>query len=261
MKLGKKGFAVTSIIYSMLVLFLALVLLIMSNLASRKILFDKEKNEILNKFDGSTIVLCTAAAPSTQDLFSIDSVVMSTIAGVQATESSPYALGAVYSCDLGDGAKTFYVLKEEGNNVKLIMNENLGSTVAWCKSGNNNSCEGDGAKEYLANQTSGWEKLFNENGTVDLPEGQDIADAMIDTAWDSASGYVYGAPDWMLVNLNTPDEKSWAYWTSTRYSGSASHLAWLVTVEIRGYAYDNVSNSVYAGVRPVITISKDNMSL
>lgn len=49
MKLNKRGFAVTSIIYSMLVLFLALVLLVISNLASRKVLFDKEKNEILDK--------------------------------------------------------------------------------------------------------------------------------------------------------------------------------------------------------------------
>ena len=52
MKINNKGFAVTSIIYSMLVLFLALVLLIMSNLASRKTLFDKQKNEILGKLNG-----------------------------------------------------------------------------------------------------------------------------------------------------------------------------------------------------------------
>lgn len=51
MKLNNKGFAITSIIYSMLVLFLALVLLIMSNLASRKVLFDKEKNDTLSKIE------------------------------------------------------------------------------------------------------------------------------------------------------------------------------------------------------------------
>ena len=51
MKLNNRGFAVTSIIYSMLVLFLALLLLITSNLANRKVLFDKEKNEILDKLE------------------------------------------------------------------------------------------------------------------------------------------------------------------------------------------------------------------
>ena len=48
---NNRGFAVSSIIYSMLVLFLSLVLLIMSNLASRKVIFDKQKNDILDKFD------------------------------------------------------------------------------------------------------------------------------------------------------------------------------------------------------------------
>lgn len=44
-----EGFAITSIIYSMLVLFLALVLLIMSNLASRKVVFDKEKSDLIGE--------------------------------------------------------------------------------------------------------------------------------------------------------------------------------------------------------------------
>lgn len=51
MKLNNKGFAITSIIYSMLVLFLALVLLIMSNLASRKLVFDKQKSSILESIN------------------------------------------------------------------------------------------------------------------------------------------------------------------------------------------------------------------
>ena len=47
--MNNKGFAITSIIYSMLVLFLALVLLIMSNLASRKVAFDKEKSDLIGE--------------------------------------------------------------------------------------------------------------------------------------------------------------------------------------------------------------------
>ena len=51
MKLNNKGFAITSIIYSMLILFLTLVVLIIGNLASRKAIFDKQKEEILDKFE------------------------------------------------------------------------------------------------------------------------------------------------------------------------------------------------------------------
>lgn len=51
MKLNNRGFAITSIIYSMLILFLALVVLIIGNLASRKAIFDKQKEDILGKFE------------------------------------------------------------------------------------------------------------------------------------------------------------------------------------------------------------------
>ncbi len=56
MKLNNKGFAITSIIYSMLILFLTLVVLIIGNLASRKAVFDKQKDEILNKIQDGDIV-------------------------------------------------------------------------------------------------------------------------------------------------------------------------------------------------------------
>ena len=53
MKSHNKGFAITSIIYSMLILFLTLVVLIIGNLASRKTVFDKQKSDILDKFEQS----------------------------------------------------------------------------------------------------------------------------------------------------------------------------------------------------------------
>lgn len=50
MKLNNKGFALTSIIYMLIVLFLLLLLLILSNLASRKVVLDKLKYDVKNKF-------------------------------------------------------------------------------------------------------------------------------------------------------------------------------------------------------------------
>lgn len=46
MKLNNKGFALTSIIYMLIVLFLTIMLLILANLASRKVVLDKIKNEV-----------------------------------------------------------------------------------------------------------------------------------------------------------------------------------------------------------------------
>ena len=262
MRLDRKGFAVTGIIYSMLILFLALVLLILSNLASRKVLFDKEKNEILDKINGT--VLCTAIAPTTQNVpkYDLEWTMSETTAGVQATSDAPYALGAEYTCELGDGvSRTFYVLGTDGDNVKLIMNENLGNTVAWCdQSGTNpydNVCAADGANAALAERTSGWTKLSQSQ--ITLPEGQDIADAMGDTEWNDANYTGKVGPTWMYVNLDG-NNGPYGYWTSTPYSGS-SDSAWFVFSD-GGFLYNsNVGTASINGVRPVITISKSNLSL
>ena len=49
MKLNNKGFALTSIVYMLIVLFLMVLLLILSNLATRKVVLDKLKYDVKNK--------------------------------------------------------------------------------------------------------------------------------------------------------------------------------------------------------------------
>ena len=53
--------------------------------------------------------------------------------GLLASEAtSKYDVGVTYTCELGDGKEnTFYVLETSGDNVSLIMSENLEDTVAW----------------------------------------------------------------------------------------------------------------------------------
>ena len=46
MKLNNKGFALTSIIYMLIVLFLMIMLLVLANLATRKVVLDKMKNDV-----------------------------------------------------------------------------------------------------------------------------------------------------------------------------------------------------------------------
>ena len=55
MKLNNKGFAITGILYSVLILFLALLLGILGIVSSRKILLDKTKSEIINKLNDVNI--------------------------------------------------------------------------------------------------------------------------------------------------------------------------------------------------------------
>jgi len=194
------------------------------------------------KEKGNALVLCTAIAPVEQGLY--DEGVWSmvdTVVGVQATKEEPYTKGAVYKCDLGDGERIFYVLNDTDNAVSLLMEENIGTTVAWCASGEDNSCAADGAIAHLNTQTSGWTKLFSENGAVGLPSMDDLT--------------VVQNEDWLFINLDL----GYGYWTSTAITIGSDTAG---TVDNSGnFSTGGVSYNEAFGVRPVITISKSNMSL
>lgn len=55
MKLNNKGFAISSIIYSILILFLILIFGLLSILGTRKLMFDKTKSDIMHKLNGDTV--------------------------------------------------------------------------------------------------------------------------------------------------------------------------------------------------------------
>jgi len=56
MKLNNKGFALTSMIYMLIVLFLMIMLLILANLAQRKVVLDKIKNDVKNNLNQGGLV-------------------------------------------------------------------------------------------------------------------------------------------------------------------------------------------------------------
>ena len=171
--------------------------------------------------------------------------------------SGNYAYGDEYTCELGDNdAKTFFVLETNGDNVSLIMNKNIdsngkgttsGNTVAWCKSGNDNSCVADGALEYLKTSTTGWTKLTESQ--ISLPS--------YDQIYKAAGNKTSGLSTWLYGNLNS-SSAPYAYWTSTPFA-SDSFYAWFVFCD-GSLSYNRVGNYYDYGVRPVITVSKSNLS-
>ena len=171
--------------------------------------------------------------------------------------SGNYAYGDEYICELGDNdEKTFFVLETNGDNVSLIMDRNIdsngkgttsGNTVAWCKSGANNSCAADGALEYLKTSTTGWTKLTEFQ--ISLPS--------YDQIYKAAGNKTSGLSTWLYGNLNVNNSVPYAYWTSTPHASSSTYA------RIVGYGgalfSDRVDYGSY-GVRPVITVSKSNLS-
>ena len=168
--------------------------------------------------------------------------------------SGNYAYGDEYTCELGDNdAKTFFVLETNGDNVSLIMDRNIdstgkgttsGNTVAWCKSGSDNSCAADRALEYLKNSTTSWTKLTESQ--ISLPS--------YDQIYKAAGNKDSDLSTWLYGNLNG-SSAPYAYWTSTPYASNSSG-AW--SVNCVGYLDFSryVANVNSLGVRPVMTISK-----
>ena len=155
-------------------------------------------------------------------------------------------IGTPYQIDPGDGiTRTFYVLEENTDTVSLIMSENLGNTVAWNTSGSNT----DGpvtALAYLEEQTSNW--------TVD------VSLPTYDQIYNVNNSETLTNTPWLYWNSSV--NRPYGYWTSTphtRYSSNVYSVLYSGTLYWSDM-YGKLTSSTSYGVRPVITIPKDQLS-
>ena len=192
--------------------------------------------------------------------------------GLLASEAtSKYDAGVTYTCELGDGEQnTFYVLETNGDNVSLIAAMNLGAPVAWITkedylaaggtesdygSLGNNNLGPITVNKILKERASIWTKLDEDQ--IKLPSGNQIATAGGDTKW-TENNYTGTTLQTWLNSYTKFTTGTLGYWTSSSVATDVIS-AW----DMR---YDNilhrdyVSNSSSYGIRPVITISKSNLS-
>ena len=142
-------------------------------------------------------------------------------------------------------------------DVSLIMNKNLGDTVAWSEDDNNHkddeSKQAMVAKSAINKRTLNWTKLNQTQ--ITLPSGQQIATSGGDTKWtDSIYGTGFSDSKWLYDNLID----SYDYWTSTVYSKNSTE-SWSVN-SWGELGTNEVNNQDNIGVRPVITILKSQLS-
>ena len=216
--------------------------------------------------------------------------------GLLASEAtSKYDVGVTYTCDLGDSEDSknliFYVLETSGDNVSLIMNANVDSNGKAITSNNiptdrgyidwismedylaaggtiddwNVTCLGIcgninlgpiTANKILKERTSTWTKLDEDQ--IILPTGQQIASAGGDTKWNvSTQGSGFRSAKWLYSYTSFASKLPMGYWTSPPDVSNASY-AWYVGFE--GKMYKAVVGGPSVGVRPVITVSKSNLS-
>ena len=175
------------------------------------------------------------------------------------------------------GCMKWYVFNDkEGNaTVNVILDHNTTARVAWNSTGNNSEMKE--VADALKKDTSTWKntarlikaneiaKITGNTGFDASKTGQSLfyfdSNNQTQTANESNKSkyawlfdYTY---DCTSYGCNKADSSTWGYWTSTRkIDGSA--YAWRV-IRLGNLLDDAVAYSGY-GVRPVITISKSNIS-
>ena len=224
-----------------------------------------------NTTKATALVWAGNADPSEESSYTREEV------GLLASEAtSKYDVGVTYTCEFGDGEQnTFYVLETSGDYISLIAGMNFGAPVAWVtkedylatggtESDWNKGCELCGntdlgpitANKTLKEKTSSWTKLDEDQ--VTLPTAYQVATAAGLTF--DGSEELSNLPTW-LDSYTKYTAGTRGYWTSTIYDLSVFQ-AWSVNFG-KTLAYKSngfVINANYYGVRPVITISKSNLS-
>lgn len=135
MKLNSKGFAITGIMYSVLILFLALLLGILAILNSRKVLLDKTKKELLDKFNEESVALAGGLADIqiiNQDVWtsSAKTVNVTITAG-----EGPYTYTLTPTSSIDDNV-TWNNATVDANGL-FTFTANNGSYYLWIRNGNN----------------------------------------------------------------------------------------------------------------------------
>ena len=114
--------------------------------------------------------------------------------------------------------------------------------------------------------TENWEKkYFTEFSAlmVKVSSNCQAAVATCQQAIIANDGGQYLLPEWLTINLlSTGDNNGgYGYWTSTplNYDDTQFHLdAWVI--HVYGYLFNgNITNSTYAGIRPIICINESNV--
>ena len=197
------------------------------------------------------------------------------------------AVGSKYECNPsldGETKYNFYVLRVEGNAVKLIMERNITDEV-----GSNRTSDWKTAMNFFRNGTG---KSLGWKTQVELPRAQDIADAVGNTGWKTAEkdyngwfcletnkqdtttnpycynntqktewlwNYTRECADWHCSN-SLDSNYAYGYWTGDMVSKQLDTTAPAWNVGRSGnLGTDTVSDTASYGVRPVITISKSNI--
>lgn len=271
MNLNNKGFAISGILYSLLILFVSLFLGMLTIFASSKFSFDKIKKDIINKL--SAKVINSNISSNNSCIRNVDLLCDNgTVVKVQVNENTSY---------------DFYVIADTGNELTLIMDRNLGENVigitqedyngaggsSWVSADLGSNSEGPlTALITLENRTANWNNISpntyilendddgNEGVNTYEPIIRTNVRARMLTYTESINlGCTNGnnnCPDYLTSNLSAENTNQMplGYWLST-VSSSMYYDGYGIECGSGLINTGIVEESSY-GIRPVIKLSK-----
>ena len=264
MKRKENGFAATGILYTILLVFLVLMTTLLATLSSRSRILEKLKKDAKSE---SAEVKNVVYANGTEIYYN--------------PETGKKCTTAVSTPGTKSGCMKWYAFNDDdkSSTVNVILDHNTTAMVEYNSAGN--SSEMKEVKIALENDTKDWKNIAR------LIEANEIAKITGNTGWDSNKEN----QPWFCFDTNQPDTTNWCskaqgtskyawlfdytngctsygcnkadsstrgYWTSTPKKDGSTY-AWLVYSMGSSLSSDSVTNTDY-GIRPVITISKSNIS-
>ena len=167
---------------------------------------------------------------------------------------NPIDGGVNNSCTAVSGnCMKFNVLKDNDDTVLLILDHNLGATVAWYADTCTNYSGPVTANAALSSRTSNWNnvELMSGGAKSRLINNEDV----------SAVGSYSSLPAWLYQNTssNAYGDSNYGYWSSATYSSNYARAV------LSSGKYGIPSNGIYVctsnryGVRPVISVLKSKL--
>ncbi len=265
MKRKENGFAATGILYTILLVFLVLMTTLLATLSSRSRILEKLKKDAKSE---SAEVKNVVYANGTEIYYN--------------PETGKKCTTAVSTPGTKSGCMKWYAFNDDdkSSTVNVILDHNTTARVAWNSTRSNSEMKE--AADTLKTDTSNWNSDLNPR----LITANEIAKITGNTGWDSNKEnqpwfcFDTNKPDatnwcskaqgtskyaWLFdytrectsYGCNKADSSTWGYWTSTRKIDSSTS-AWLVN-RVGDLTDGNVADT-FGGIRPVITISKSNIS-
>ena len=281
MRFNNKGFAVSSIMYLILVMCIILITVTLSILGNRKLILDKKKNEIVNKLsndNSSSKIICEGVTEET--------VTKNGETLVGNIPTGEYNAGDEYICNVDRVNKYhFFVVSSDGDNINLIMDTNIkpdgtlstlvnglyDGDVAWISDEDYKTAGGTNsyrsalgpltALKYLKEGTSGWKNipdfsytLTSYNNLYQSIKVDNVKARMLSYTEASSLCTINGhkCPMYLWTNTQFYD----GYWLSDAENDSSGF-------GIDGYIDSDAAYLLghLANIRPVIQLSKSYLSI